>query len=67
MVNAVRNSDIVTLKEFKDKKFVKLDGSAVCTSCHDAYLKAVSSKCKKCKKPITDTVVRFKNEECELI
>jgi hypothetical protein len=49
--------------EFKGKQFFKLDGLPVCNNCHDENLMATSSKCKKCKKPILDTVLTFMNEE----
>jgi hypothetical protein len=49
--------------EFKGKQFFKLDGVPVCNSCHEEHLVSTSSKCKKCEKPILDTVLTFMNDE----
>jgi hypothetical protein len=49
------------LKPFDDKTpFVEKDGYAWCVNCHT---NRYSTKCKKCRKPVTDTVVKALDAE----
>lgn len=50
-------------EDFKDNSFFKLNGEPLCRNCHSLNLVEQSSKCFKCKQPILDTVVTFKNNE----
>lgn len=50
-------------EEFKEKTFFKLDGNALCRNCHEHNQIKNSSKCRKCTKPIIETVVTFKGGE----
>ncbi len=51
-------------QQFKEKQFFKLDGKPLCRECHNSNQIASASKCKKCSKPILETVVTFKGGEC---
>lgn len=48
---------------FKEKQFFKLNGKALCRDCHNQNQLAQASRCRKCAKPILETVVTFKNGE----
>lgn len=48
---------------FKEKQFFKLDGKALCKDCHKENQVAAAARCRKCAKPILETVVTFKNGE----
>jgi ribosomal protein L40E len=48
---------------FKEKTFYKLNGKALCRECHNHNQVSQASKCRKCSKPILETVVTFKNGE----
>jgi len=50
-------------KEFTEKQFFRIDGQPACSPCHEQHLIKTSSKCKKCKKPILETVLKFMGEE----
>lgn len=49
--------------EFKEKQFYKLNGKPLCRDCQSANQVAAASKCRKCNKPILETVVTFKGGE----
>lgn len=48
---------------FKEKQFYKLNEKPLCRDCHHKNQLEQASKCRKCNKPILDTVVTFKNGE----
>lgn len=48
---------------FKEKQFYKLNEKPLCRECHTKNQLEQASKCRKCNKPILDTVVTFKNGE----
>ena len=50
-------------KEFTERQFFRINGLPACAPCHEKHLVDTSSKCKKCKKPILDTVLKFMGEE----
>jgi ribosomal protein L40E len=49
--------------EFKEKTFFKLDDKPLCRDCHNKNQNDKAVKCKKCHRPIVDTVVTFKGGE----
>lgn len=48
---------------FKGKQFYKLNGKPLCKDCQSQNQIAAAPKCKKCAKPILETVVTFKTHE----
>lgn len=50
-------------QEFKEKQFFKLNGKALCRDCHKQNQISQASRCRKCAKPILETVVTFKGGE----
>jgi hypothetical protein len=53
-------------QEFKEKQFFKLNGKPLCRECQTSNQIASASKCKKCSRPILETVVTFKGGECNV-
>lgn len=48
---------------FKEKQFFKLNGKPLCRDCQNKNQISQAPRCRKCSKPITETVVTFKNGE----